>query len=137
MSSTATTSVEAATGRRIDARSIVISALAATAVNLIVFAVASAFGADWEAGSPYPISGVMVGAFSIIPLVAAGFIVAAIVRSKPGFQRVAAWLGLAFALVTIGGSLAMAPQVLTALSLGLMHVVVGAAWFWLAYPGRT
>lgn len=109
----------------------------AVILDLIIFAIGSAAGANWDAGSPYPITSFMVAMFSAVPLALAAVIVAFITRKKPGFQKFAAWAGLAFALITIAGSLTMAPQLLTGLSLGSMHIVVGVLWFWLANPGKT
>jgi hypothetical protein len=110
--------------------------VAAAVVDVAVFAIGSAAGADWVTSAPYPVSWIIVVIFSVVPLVAAAWVAKLIVRRRPGFQRPAAWAGLAFAVVTIAGSL-QAPQILTGVSLGLMHVVAGAAWFFVAWPGRT
>ncbi len=123
--------------RLITVKNTALAAGAALVVNLIIFAIGSAADATWDAGSPYPIGVPMVALFSILPLVLAAAVVALIVKRSPGFQQIAAWTGLVFALVTIAGSLTMATQTLTGLCLGMMHIVAGAAWFYIAYPGRT
>jgi len=135
MSAVIETPAVPAPARRITGRNIAIAAVAAVVVDLGIYGVASVAGADWDAGSPYPIGAAMVAMFSVVPLVLAALVVAAVARTKPGFQRFANWFGLVFAIVTIGGSFASAPQLLTACSLGLMHLVVGSAWFWLSRPG--
>ncbi|KUP95939.1 DUF6069 family protein [Thermobifida cellulosilytica] len=122
--------------RTITGRNIAVAAAAAAAVDLVVYAAASAAGATWEASAPSPVSPVAVVVFSVVPLVAAALVVAAIARKKPGFQRFAHWFCLAFAIVTVAAPVLAAPQFLTAASLGLMHLVVGGAWYWLSHPGR-
>lgn len=124
-------------GRPITVKNTALAAVAALVVNLIIFGLGSAADATWDAGSPYPIGVPMVALFSLVPLVLAAVVVALIGARYPRFQGVAAWAGLVFALLTIAGSLTMATQTLTGLCLGAMHIVVGLAWFFLAYPGRV
>lgn len=123
--------------RPITIKNTALATAAALVVNLIIFGIGSAADATWDAGSPYPIGVPMVALFSLLPLVLAAGVVTLIVKRRPVFQRVAAWAGLAFALITIAGSLTMATEALTGLCLGAMHIVTGIAWFYIAYPGQA
>lgn len=123
--------------RSITVTNTALAAVAALVVNLIIFGIGSAADATWDAGAPYAIGVPMVALFSLVPLVFAAAVVAGIVTRYPRFQRIAAWVGLAFAIATIAGSLTMATQTLTGLCLGAMHIVAGLAWFFIAYPGRV
>lgn len=111
-----------------------VAAVAAFAANLIVFWIASAADVSFDVDSPQPIGALTVAMFTIIPIALGALVVALIARRAPGFQRFAAWAGLVFALVTTAGSFSAAGDTATALTLSVMHVVVGVAWFFAVRP---
>ncbi|MBX9243708.1 hypothetical protein ICW40_02675 [Actinotalea ferrariae] len=127
--STTTAAIAVPTSRVITPARTALAAGAALVVNLVIFFVAQALGATFDVGSPQPVSALVVGLFSVVPLALAAVVVALVARRRPGFQRFAAWAGLAVALLTVAAPFTASDDLTTAIALGAMHVVVGFAWF--------
>jgi hypothetical protein len=103
---------------------------AAAAINLVVFAVASAAGASMVITAPQQmtIPWVAVIFASVAPLAIAGVVTWALARRWPRIRVPFAWAGLVVAALS---SLAVlsAGDVTTAIALAAMHVITGVAWF--------
>ena len=123
------------TRRRITTTRTAGATAAALAANLLLFGVATVLGVSFRVSSPEPITVLTVGLFTVVPLALAALVVRIVEGRRPGFQRVAAWAGAAFAIVTVAGSITAAGDYATASTLAAMHLVVGAAWFTATYPG--
>ena len=119
----------------IGAARLAIATAVAVALNLAVFLIGDLAGATWAIGEPYPVGVVMVVAATAVPMALAGVVVWFAARRRPALQRVAAWVGLAVALVTVPRAFMAAVDGTTAVSLALMHVVAGAAWVLALRPG--
>lgn len=122
------------TPRPITPSRVAIASGIALAANLVIFAIATAAGVSFDMASPQPTNIVAVAVASIAPIVLGAFVVALIARHQPKFQPIAAWAGLAFALVTCAGSFGASGDLATALTLSAMHVVAGLAWFFAVTP---
>ena len=103
---------------------------AAAAVNLGVYLAGTAAGASMVVSDPNPMTIPWPAAIvaSILPLALGGVVAWLLAKRKPAARVWLAWAGLVFALVSCA-ALIGAPDTATALSLGAMHVVAGAAWF--------
>lgn len=108
-----------------------IFAVAAAAANALVFTIGSGAGASMSIDSPgySQITLVMSALATLAPLLIAGLVTWLIARKRPGFRRVAQWLGLAVAVLSIVSPFIVAIDMATAISLAAMHVFAGAAWF--------
>ena len=116
--------------------SIQINKLAATAAiaaaaNLTIYFVGYSVGANYQvsAGVSMQVPWFLAALATFSPLLIAGVITKAIGSKRPGFQTFASWAGLTGAILSIGSVLVAAHDPATIISLGLMHVVAGAAWF--------
>lgn len=108
--------------------------LAAVIANLAIFALASANGVSFDIGAPQSPSAASIAVFTAFPMAVGALVVALAMRYWPGAQRFAAWAGLAFAILTCGGSFGASQTLATALALSTMHVVTGAAWLYAVRP---
>jgi hypothetical protein len=108
---------------------VAVAAAVALAANVVVLWFATALGVSFQVASPRPVSALAVALFTVVPLAAGATVVALIARRRPGSERVAAWAGLGFALLSTAGAFVAAGDGPTALALSAMHVVVGVAWF--------
>jgi hypothetical protein len=108
---------------------VAVAGVLALAANVVVFWFATALGVSFQTISSAPVTAVTVALATVGPLALGAPLVALVARRRPGFQRVAAWAGLAVALLTTAGTFVASGDLPTALALSLMHVVVGVAWF--------
>lgn len=108
---------------------VAVAAVVALAANVVVLWFATALGVTFQVVSPQPVTALAVALFTVVPLALGAVVVALVARRRAGFQRFAAWAGLAVALLSTAGSFLAAADAGTALALSLMHVVVGVAWF--------
>lgn len=106
-------------------------AVAATAGTALVHVAGSALGASMHIDSPaydtitLPLT---VGA-TLLPLLLAGTVAWLLARPLPIVRPIAPWAGLALATLSMVSPFVLAQDLTTALSLALMHVIAGAAWF--------
>lgn len=113
-----------------------LAALAALVVNLIVYAVASAAGATWLANGQ-TVAWFMVVLASVIPIAIGAGITVLLARRWTAAPRVMAWVGLAFALVTVPMPFLQSSDSTTSFALASMHVITGVAWFVAVLPRRA
>lgn len=110
-------------------RALALAAVAAAAVDLVVYAVGTSTGASMTVeGTPYTIDAVAVAVASAVPVLIGGVVVLLLARRWPALPGRAAWAGLAFGVVSAASPLLGASDTGTGLTLAAMHVVVGAAW---------
>lgn len=115
-----------------------IFAVAAAAANALVFTIGSGAGASMSIDSPgySQITLALSIVATLAPLLIAGLVTWLIAGRRPGFRRIAQWLGLAVAVLSIISPFIVAMDTATAVSLAAMHVFAGAAWFFGVAPDR-
>ncbi|WP_125776036.1 DUF6069 family protein [Antribacter gilvus] len=136
MTSTTSEMSSIAAKRKITPAHVAVVTVVALAINLVILWFGPLAGASMQVGQPAPVTAIPVAFFTIVPLLLASVVVALAGRRNPGFRRIAAWAGLAFALVSCAAPFAVAADTATAYTLSAMHVVCGVAWFRIAYPHR-
>lgn len=104
------------------------AAMAAVLVNIVVLLIGQAAGASLVAG------GQPVGFVQVIVATLAAFAVGALVlwlvaRRHAERARVLAWVGLVAAVLSTAAPLTMAAELTTGITLAVMHVATGVAWF--------
>ena len=96
-------------------------------VNLVVFWIASAAGVGMV--TTMPVTAVMVALASLVPLAVAVLAVWLIARGRPRLHRVAHWLGVIVAVLSMTAPLLLAHDITTGLCLAAMHLIAGVGWF--------
>ena len=117
---------------------VVIAALGAGYLNVIIFFIGIASGASMKVGAnPEKVIGFdNILQATWIPLLAFGFVVFLIGRAKKGIIKVAQWVGLVIAVVSSISAIMAASDVATAVTLTVIHIVTGAAWFFAVHYGN-
>ncbi|UYQ77421.1 DUF6069 family protein [Glutamicibacter sp. JL.03c] len=117
---------------------VVIAALGAGYLNVIIFFIGIASGASMKVGSnPEEIVGFdNILQFTWLPLLVLGLVVFLIGRAKKGVTKVAQWVGLIVAVVSSLAAILSAADAATALTLSLIHIVTGIAWFFAVHYGN-
>lgn len=117
---------------------VVIAALGAGYLNVIIFFIGIASGASMKVGAnPEKVIGFdNILQATWIPLLAFGFVVFLIGRAKKGIIKVAQWVGLVIAVVSSVSAIMAASDVATAVTLTVIHIVTGAAWFFAVHYGN-
>lgn len=123
------------TATSVNAKRIGLAALAALVLNLVAFAAASAADATWFAND-MTIGWYLVVLATLIPMAIGAGITVLLARKWAAAPRVMAWLGLAFALVSVPMPFLMSSDFPTSLALAAMHVITGIAWFVAVLPRR-
>lgn len=114
---------------------VLMAASGALVINQLLLLIGSAAGASLVVAAPEQISAEMVAIATVTPLLLIGGIVW-FLEKRWSIRRLAAWAGLAFALVTIAGSILASADTITTLTLSAMHIVVGMAWFYAMEPWK-
>ena len=105
-----------------------IAAVAAVVVNVVVFFIGQAAGATLvAAGQPVGVAQVIIATGVTFALgIALLWLVA---RRRPDGVRLLAWIGLGLGVVSTIAPLAMAADLTAGLTLAVMHLAAGIAWF--------
>lgn len=108
-----------------------IAGASAGVLTLVVYGIGSAGGAAMAVTSPSPtqIPAVLALFATVSSIAVAGVVTWFVARRRPGFLTIAAWLGLAVAVLSAPSPLLVAEDTATGVSLAAMHVVAGVAWF--------
>jgi len=101
----------------------------AAAVNASLFAIGSATGATWDVGAPAQVGIGMVLGATLAPMLLGGLVTKFAAGKWPRLRSVLSWSGLTFAILSAPGGFISSSDLATGISLGLMHVIVGFAWF--------
>ncbi len=117
---------------------VVIAALGAGYLNVIIFFIGIASGASMKVGSnPEKVIGFdNILQFTWLPLLVLGLVVFLIGRAKKGIVKVAQWIGLIIAVVSMISPIMTAADVATGVTLSVIHVVTGVAWFFAVHYGN-
>jgi hypothetical protein len=108
-----------------------IATASAAAVNVVLFLIVSATGASMVITQPSetPLTLVALIVATIAPLVLAGVVTWFLARRWPVIRTVAAWAGVAVAVLSAPSPLFASADLATGIALGIMHIVAGVAWF--------
>ncbi|WP_334123072.1 DUF6069 family protein [Glutamicibacter sp.] len=117
---------------------VVIAALGAGYLNVIIFFIGIASGASMKVGSnPEKVVGFdNILQFTWLPLLVFGLVVFLIGRAKKGFVKVAQWIGLIIAVVSMISPIMISADMATGVTLSVIHVVTGGAWFFAVHYGN-
>lgn len=122
------------------ARTTGLAAAAAAVGNLVVLAVATVLGADFDVVRPdglaFTVGVVAVLAMTVIPLAVGGVALAIAGRwGRRGWDALA-WAGLAVGVLSIVMPLGAEASIGTKVGLAAMHALTGLVWFLLLRRGR-
>ena len=121
-------------------RRLAIALGAAAVLNVVDVLVATAAGAAMTVNVSTPPTAVgvpMVLGATLGPTIIAAVATWLISKPLPAFGRIAPWIGLGIAALSLPSPFLMATDVPTAVALAIMHVVVGTAWFVGSRPVRA
>lgn len=108
----------------------------AVAVNLAVYAVASAAGATWIANGQ-SVGWFMVPIATFIAMAIGGIVTWLLARRWDKATITMAWVGLVFAVISVPGPLLGSTDTPTRWALATMHITTGIIWFVVVYPFRS
>lgn len=108
----------------------------AVVVNLIVYAVATAAGATWLANGQ-TVGWFMVPIATVIAMAIGGVITWLLARRWDKATITMAWVGLAFAVLSVPGPLMGSNDSPTRWALATMHLTTGIVWFVAVLPRRS
>lgn len=117
---------------------VLIAAAGTGFLNVITYFIGSSAGASMVLGenSGERIGFAQVYGFTLLPILILGAVVFVIGRAKPGFCKVAQWLGLIVAVVSIILPIMAAGDIATALTLSIIHLFVGLGLFFAVHYGN-
>ena len=121
----------------LDLKKLFFATVAAVITNLVLFFLGSALGATWDVGQPVSVGIGLVLIATIVPLLVGGLVVKLISSRWPRSQNWFAWGVLIFAIVGSPMGWISSGDAATGISLGLMHVVEGLAWFFAVRTATT
>ena len=112
-------------------RRLLVVAVIAAVLNVVVFVIGSAAGGSMTVTSPQEmqIPFVVVIVATLVPLLIAGLITWSISKRASTFRSFARWAGTIVALVSVIEPFLVTEDSTTAVTLAVMHIVGGAAWF--------
>lgn len=110
---------------------VAIVAVLAAVANMIVFWIGTASGASMTINSPgySTITLAMSALASFFPIFIAALVVWFIARKHPKFCRIAQWLGVAVAVLSMVSPFFLANDTATGFVLAAMHLVVAIGWY--------
>jgi len=133
MPTATTTDKPTTTNAHLSPRRVAIAALVAVVVNLAVYAIGDVAGATWEANGQ-EVAWFMVISATLIPFAIGGLLTWALARNWAPATRWMAWIGLAFAVVSLPMPFVASSDMATSVTLASMHVLAGIAWFVAVFP---
>ncbi|MFJ2618321.1 DUF6069 family protein [Glutamicibacter sp. NPDC087344] len=117
---------------------VIIAALGAGYLNVIIFFIGGSAGASMQIGaSPDDVVHfAQVLGYTAASLIVLGFVVFLIGRAKKGITKVAQWIGLIIAVLSIAFPIMNSVDVATAITLSVIHLMTGVAWFFAVHYGN-
>jgi hypothetical protein len=117
---------------------VIIGAVGTSYLNVIIFFLTGAAGASRQIGADatdvVPFDHILQ--FTLAPILFFGLVVFLIGRAKKGVCKIAQWVGLAIAVVSIIFPIMNAADVATAVGLSLIHIATGIGWFFSVHYGN-
>lgn len=110
---------------------VLIAAFGAVATSIFVYFVSEAAGASmYFNGGLFPHLTVQeIAGFIFLPFVILGFITFLIGRVRPGFCKIAQWIGVAVAVIAIINPILFAQDLASGIGFAVIHLIVGASWY--------
>jgi hypothetical protein len=110
---------------------VLIAAFGAVVSSIFVFFVSEAAGASmFFNGGPFTqLTFSEIVGFIFLPFAILGFLIFLIGRAKPGFCKVAQWLGVAVAVISIINPILFAQDLPSGIGVAVIHLIVGASWY--------
>ncbi len=120
--------------RALAARAAAIAAAAAVLINLLVYAVGRAAGAELEVTQPRADGPMAIGPdnillVTVLPILLGGIILAVATRRGARAWIVLGWTGLLVGVLTIVMPFTVIATTATRVTLATMHLITGVAWF--------
>ena len=131
-----TNAAVAAPARPLNVKRLGLGIVVAVVVNLVVYAVGSAAGATWIANGQ-AVGWFMVPIATIIAMAIGGLITWLLARRWDKATITMAWVGIAFAVISVPGPLLGSTDTPTRWALATMHITTGIIWFVAVYPSRS
>ena len=131
-----TNAAATAPARLLNLKRLGLGIVAAIVVNLVVYAVGSAAGATWIANGQ-AVGWFMVPIATVIAMAIGGVITWLLSRRWDKATITMAWVGLAFAVISVPGPLLGSTDTPTRWALATMHITTGIIWFVAVYPFRS
>ena len=130
------TAATVAPAQPLNAKRLGLGIVVAVVVNLIVYAVASATGATWIANGQ-AVGWFMVPIATVVAMAIGGLITWLLARRWDKATITMAWVGIAFAVISVPGPLLGSTDTPTRWALAAMHITTGIVWFVAVYPARS
>lgn len=110
---------------------ILIAAFGAASICTFIYFVAGAAGAsmNFTGGLFEHLAFIEVIRFTVMPIVVLGFLTWVIGRARPGFCKIAQWVGVAVVVLAIINPIMFAADLASGIALALMHLIVGGSWY--------
>ncbi|RKS18373.1 hypothetical protein DFO58_2733 [Arthrobacter sp. AG1021] len=117
---------------------VAIAALGAGYLNVIIFFIGGSAGASMQIGetSHDVVHFAQVLGYTWASIVALGLVVFLLGRAQKGITKVAQWIGLVIAVASIAFPIMNSADVATAITLSLIHIMTGVAWFFAVHYGN-
>ena len=131
-----TNAAVAAPARPLNVKRLGLGIVVAVVVNLVVYAVGSVAGATWIANGQ-AVGWFMVPIATIIAMAIGGLITWLLARRWDKATITMAWVGIAFAVISVPGPLLGSTDTPTRWALAAMHITTGIVWFVAVYPSRS
>lgn len=131
-----TTAAARTSARPLNIKRLGIGIVVAVVVNLIVYAVASAMGATWIANGQ-AVNAFLVVVATVVAMAIGGLITWLLSRRWDGATVTMAWVGIAFAVISVPGPLLGSTDTPTRGALAAMHITTGIVWFVAVHPRRS
>ncbi len=107
---------------------VAVAATAAVAADLLLLWAGTAAGASLKIDAPYDLNAAVVVLGTAVPMLAGAAVTWLLTRRHPGRVSWFGWAGLVVALLSAPMPFVVSADTATAVTLALMHVVVGVAW---------
>lgn len=110
---------------------VIIATFGAVVMSVFVLLVSEAAGASMKftGGMFQNVDFIHVVRFIALPFLILGFLTFLIGRARPGFTKIAQWVGVVVVVVSIINPIMFAPDLASALGMSLILLIVGASWY--------
>lgn len=110
---------------------VVIATFGAVVMSIFVLLVSEAAGGSMKftGGMFQNVDFIHLLRFIALPFLALGFLTFLIGRARPGFCKIAQWVGAVLVVVSIINPILFAPDLASGIGMSLILLIVGASWY--------
>lgn len=110
---------------------VVIAGFGAVVTSIFVFFVSEAAGASMQfsGGLFEQLTVQEIVGYTMLPFLILGFITIVVGRFKPGFCKVAQWIGVVVAAISAVSAIMFATDIASAIGFVIINLVIGASWY--------